>query len=178
MKKQSVGQISDEKLEAERGSGRQGSKVTSEALIKFLNENKGLMTTMAASVLGLATSGVVGAAIGSLVFTISCWGLVGVSWLSILKGKNKDKKTIKLELMEKELELESLAMRLKNEIAVKQNELELVERQIMKLNEITSELDEGGNKNGNIKIKILNKGDSVISVTEKIVSCSKKKWRS
>lgn len=48
--------------------------------------------------------------------------------------------------MEKEIELENLAMRLKNEIALKQNELELVERQIMKMNEITSELDEGGKK--------------------------------
>lgn len=144
--------IRDEKLDAERGSGRQGSKVTSEALVKFLEENKGLMTTVAASTLGLSTSGVLGAAIGGVIGTLASPLAVGViagaSWLSILKGKDKDKKTIKLELMEKEMELENLAMRLKNEIALKQNELEVVERQIMKLNEITNELNEGGKKNG------------------------------
>lgn len=38
--------IRDEKLEWERCSGRQGNKVTSEALIKFLDKNKRLMTTI------------------------------------------------------------------------------------------------------------------------------------
>lgn len=144
--------IRDEKLEAERGSGRQGSKITSEALTKFLGENKGLMTTIAASTLRLSTSGAVasaiGGAIGVFATPLAAGVIAGASWISILKGKGKDKKTIKLELMEKELELESLAMRLKNEIAQKQNELELVERQIIKLNEITVELNEGGKKNG------------------------------
>jgi excisionase family DNA binding protein len=144
--------IRDEKLDAERGSGRQGSKVTSEALNKFLVENKGLMTTVAASTLGISASGVLGAAVGGVVGTLASplavSVIAGASWLSILKGKNKDRRTIKLELMEKEIELENLAMRLKNEIALKQNELELVERQIMKMNEITSELDEGGKKDG------------------------------
>ena len=65
--------------------------------------------------------------------------IAGVSWLSILKNKNKDKKTIRLELMEKEIELEGIAMNLKNEIASKQNELELIENQITKLKEILQE---------------------------------------
>ena len=130
--------IRGEKLEAERGSGRQGSKVTSESLAKFLYENKGLMTTIAASTLGLSTLGAVGGVIGTLASPLAAGVLAGVSWLSILKGKDKDKKTIKLELMEKEIELENIAMRLKNDIALKQNELELIESQIMKLNEITS----------------------------------------
>lgn len=50
--------------------------------------------------------------------------------------------------MEKEIEIENITMKLKNEIALKQNELELIEKQIKKLNEITIELDEGGRKNG------------------------------
>lgn len=142
--------IRHEKLVAERGSGRQGSKVTSESLNEFLKMNKGLVTTLAASTLGLSASGAVGAAIGGVIglpLPIAA-GVLGMSWLSILKGKDKDKKTIKLELMKKEIELENIAMRLKNDIALKQNELELIERQIMKMNEITSELNEVGKKNG------------------------------
>lgn len=134
--------IRDEKLEAERGSGRQGSKVTSKALAKFLDENKGLMTTIASSALGLSSAGVVGAAIGGVIGTLASPLALSASWLSIFKAKDKDKNTIKIELMEKEIELENIALRLKNEIDLKQNELELIKKQISKLNEMTNELNE------------------------------------
>lgn len=135
--------IRDNKLDAERGAGRQGSKVSSESLKIFLDDNKGLITSTAASVLGFSTATALGAAalgvgtvVGSLIAPISAASIVGMSWLGILKAKDKDKKQIKVELMEKELELEQLAMQLKTEIASKKHELELVESQIAKLKEI------------------------------------------
>ncbi|WP_346914261.1 helix-turn-helix domain-containing protein [Clostridium sp.] len=136
--------IRENKIDAERGAGRQGSKVSSESLKKFLDENKGLITGTAASVLGLSTVATlgtaalgVGAAVaGSFIAPISVASVLGMSWLRILKAKDKDKKQIKVELMEKELELEQLAMQLKTEIASKKHELELVESQIAKLREI------------------------------------------
>lgn len=141
--------IRENKLDAERGIGRQGSKVSSESLKKFLDENKGLITGTAASVLGLSAvatlgTGVLGAVAGAAVAggllapISSVASVIGMSWLGILKAKDKDKKQIKVELMEKELELEQLAMQLKNEIASKKHELELVESQIAKLKEIIS----------------------------------------
>lgn len=136
--------IRENKLDAERGTGRQGSKVSSESLKKFLDENKGLITGTAASVLGLSTVATLGTAVlgagaavaGSLLAPISVASVIGMSWLGILKAKDKDKKQIKVELMEKELELEQLAMQLKTEIASKKHELELIESQIGKLKEL------------------------------------------
>lgn len=134
--------IRDEKLLAERGNGRQGSKVTSEALSKFLNENKGLMTTIAASTLGISsTSAVLGGAISALTAPFTIGILAGISWISILKDSEKDRKTVRIEILEKEIELENYALKLKNEIALKQNELEMIEKQIGKLHEIKNELD-------------------------------------
>ena len=43
--------------------------------------------------------------------------------------------------MEKELELENLAMQLKTEIAAKQNELEMIENQISKLKDILRKIN-------------------------------------
>lgn len=140
--------IRDDKLEAQRGSGRQGSKITSEALKNFLEQNKGLNTTLAATTLGLGAGATAGlASLAAIASPLSAVGIAGAiagvsSWLSILKNKDKDKKTIKLELLEKAMELENLAMQLKNDIAIKQNELELVEKQLVKLNEITCNFDE------------------------------------
>lgn len=121
--------IREDKLKAERGSGRQGSKVSSEYLREFLAKNKNLTTTLAASTLGIAA------------VTSTIASAIGMSWLSVLKSKEKDKKEIKVELLEKELELENIAMQLKTEIARKQNELELVENQISKLNRIIEEIE-------------------------------------
>lgn len=132
--------IRDNKLDAERGSGRQGSKITSEALVKFLDENKGLMTSVAAQTLGLTTL-IAGSVVGGIASPLAAGLIAGVSWISILKNKNKDKKTIRLELMEKEIELEGIAMNLKNEIASKQNELELIENQITKLTDLIKNLE-------------------------------------
>lgn len=131
-----------EKLEAERGSGRQGSKVTSEALTKFLEENKGSMTSLAATTLGLNASKVAGAAILGTAFggPLTAVGIIAGAF-AIIKSKDKDKRTKRLELMEKKIELNNIAVGLKNEIAVKQNELENIEKQLMDLKEITSELD-------------------------------------
>jgi excisionase family DNA binding protein len=142
--------IRDEKLTAERGVGRQGSKITSDALSKFLNENKSSMTTFASTLVGCSSFSLSEATVGAKTQTTAgSFSLItGESWISILKGKNKDERTIKLELLEKEIELENLAMKLKNEIALKQNELEHVERQISKMNEISSELNGGGKKDG------------------------------
>lgn len=121
--------IRENKLSAERGSGRQGSKVTDEALRDFLKGNKGLVTSVAATTLPGLISGL----------TAFSTAINGLSWLSILKSKDKDQTDIKVELMEKEFELENLAMNLKTEISSKQHELELVENQITKIKKIISE---------------------------------------
>ena len=133
--------IREDKLKAERGSGRQGSKVTSEALKEFLEGNKGLITSIASSTLGITSTTLLGAAgiMAGIVSPLSAVTIAGMSWLSILKLKGKDKKEIRVQLLEKELELENLAMNLKNEIASRQNELELIENQIAKLKEILHE---------------------------------------
>ena len=152
--------IRDEKLEAERGSGRQGSKVTSEALRKFLVENKGLMTTMAATTLGLnlgMATGAVGAIAAFAGVAVAGPLAAGViaGAISILKSQNKNKIEKKFELMEKETELNNISTRLKNEIAglrneiaVRENELENIHKKLRQLNEIASKVDEGGNING------------------------------
>lgn len=126
--------IRDNKLNAERGVGRQGSKVSTEALNIFLDENKGLITSAAASTLGI---GKVGTSLGGILSAIPIVSsIIYTSWMEILKAKDKNKIVIKLELMEKEIELEQLAMQLKNDISSKEHELELVESQITKLKEI------------------------------------------
>lgn len=134
--------IRENKLDAERGTGRQGSKVSLESLKKFLDENKGLITSTAASALGFSTvtsaraTATAGLGGGGLIGGIVAASIAAISWGGILQGNNKDKEQINVELMEKELELEKIAMQLKNEIAIKKNELELVESQIAKLKEL------------------------------------------
>lgn len=137
--------IRENKLDAERGVGRQGSKVSTESLKNFLNENKGLITNSATSILGIGTATSVGVAANSLgssggiigsIFSIAASAIEAISWGGILNENDKDKKQISVELMEKELELEKIAMQLKNEIAFKRNELELVKSQIAKLKEL------------------------------------------
>ena len=151
--------IRDEKLEAERGSGRQGSKVTSVALKKFLDENKGFMTTVAATNLGIAKSAagaiMAGAAMASATIGGSLVAGVITGAISILKSQNKNKTEMKFELMEKENELNNIETKLKNEIAglkneiaIRENELENIYKKLKQLNEIASKVDEGGNGNG------------------------------
>lgn len=137
--------IRENKLDAERGVGRQGSKVSTDSLKKFLKENKGLITNSAISILGIDIATSVGGfaayssgnsgIIGSI-FSVAAAAIEAISWGGILNENDKNKKQINVELMEKELELEKIAMQLKNEIAFKRNELELVESQIAKLKEL------------------------------------------
>ena len=135
--------IRDNKLNAERGIGRQGSKVSTEDLNIFLNENKGLITSAAASALGIRTA-TVGTSLGGILSVIPfVSSIVFASCLEILKAKGKNKMVIKLELVEKEIELEQIAMQLKNDISSKEHELELVEIQITKLKEIIKERSMG-----------------------------------
>lgn len=146
--------IRDEKLEAERGSGRQGSKVSSEALSKFLEENRGAITTLAATTLGLNVGKVVGAA-GSMIAGAAIAGAgpiaagVIAGAISILKSQ-KSKTEKKIELMEKETDLFNIATKLKNEIAglkneiaVRENELENIERKLLQLSEIANKVEDG-----------------------------------
>lgn len=125
--------IRKEKIEAERGTGRQGNKVSSTALKAFLENNKGLITGVAATTL------MIGSIAPGLPAALSALSAGITSWLSILKDKDKDASTVQLELLEKQLELEAVVLNLKNEIANKQNELEMVEKQIEKIKEIRNE---------------------------------------
>ncbi len=144
--------IRDKKIEAEQGSGRQGSKISSEALKKHLSENRGLINTIVATTLGIGAAGIA-PAVGSLVAV----PLIGVaaapiavilSWRSILKNKNNDKAKMKIELLEKEDELNTYINQLKDDIAtrkqeleIRMNQLERIEKDLTRLTEVLREMD-------------------------------------
>lgn len=144
--------IRDKKIEAEQGSGRQGSKISSEALKKYLSENRGLINTTVATALGIGSAGVA-SAVGSLA-AIPIIGSATVpvtailSWRSILKNKNNDRVKMKIELLEKEEELNAYINQLKNDIAtrkqeleIRMNELERVEKDLTRLTEVLHDMD-------------------------------------
>lgn len=137
--------IRDGKLDAERGVGRQGSKVEEKALKDFLEKNKIFLTGAGATALGIASIiPVVGSTLGAIglgAATAAVSGpfaaaLLGMSWLTALKQSQSDKKAVKEELETKKLELEGIIMQLKFEIASRQNELDLAQKQLEKVNEI------------------------------------------
>lgn len=145
--------IRDKKLDAEQGSGRQGSKISSEALKKFLSENRGLINTTVATTLGIgAAAGPAAAAIGALAAVpvlgaVPILGAAIMSWRSILKSKNYDKAKMKIELLEKEDELNTYINQLKDDIAtrkqeleIRMNELERVEKDLTRLTEVLREM--------------------------------------
>ncbi len=148
--------IREGKIEAERGIGRQGSKITSAALMKFLEINKGLITTLAASILGLSPTSIGGGVIGEptdVVMSSHPRKKTKIPKKSLSKilppeaknyhyfgSKVKDKAKIELEILQKQFDLENVALRLKNDILLKQNELKLVEEQLIKLQEILKKL--------------------------------------
>ncbi|RQN12475.1 helix-turn-helix domain-containing protein [Clostridium butyricum] len=139
--------IRDGKLEAERGSGRQGSKVSDASLKVFLENNKGLINGTAATTLGLGVLGTIGIAgtsfVSPLVSAIPIIGgaVFGANLIKKLKAEKQDKKAIKIELMEQEFELEKKKAQLATEIARLQNEVKLIDSQIEKIKEIVKDID-------------------------------------
>jgi len=138
--------IRDGKLDAERGNGRQGSKVNDISLKKFLIENKGLMTSGAVATLGLGTVGAIGAAVvspiaGILATPIIGGAFVGASLLKKIKSKNQDKQTVKIELMEEEYKLEQQKAQLNTEIYRLQSEVKLIDSQINKIKEVIRDIE-------------------------------------
>lgn len=152
--------IREGKLNAERGVGRQGSKISSRDLEKLLKENSALMTSAAS--IALATSpaalGAIGAGIGVLAgATVGGVGIaasagiglalgIAKSWKNIINQKDKSKDEVKLELVNEELKLENAVMVLKNEIlnlknqvSIKENELKVLENLLAKITEYTSQ---------------------------------------
>lgn len=128
--------IREGKLDAERGAGRQGSKVDEKALKDFLEKNKMFLTGVAATTLGIASVvPVVGNAIGSIAGSFTT-ALLGMSWLTSSKLSKKSSVAFREELESKKLELEGIIMQLKYEISARENELNLAENQLEKLNEI------------------------------------------
>jgi excisionase family DNA binding protein len=144
--------IRNNKIEAEQGIGRQGSKISSEALKKYLGENRGLINTTVATTLGIGAVGI-GPAVGAFaavpVIGAAAAPIAAVlSWRSILKSKNNDKAKMKIELLEKEEELNAYINQLKNDIAtrkqeleIKMNELERVDKDLSRLTEVLREMD-------------------------------------
>lgn len=135
--------IRDGRLQAERGSGRQGSKVNDVSLKVFLEENKGLTTAVSAAALGIGSIGTSIASVTTPLGIVSAIGgaLFGTNMLKMLKDEQQDKKEMKLELMEKEFELEKKRSQLKLEIARLQGELELLESKIEKIKVISKDID-------------------------------------
>jgi len=122
--------IRDNKLSAERGSGRQGSKVLSSSLRDFLYNNKGLINKNVATELGIETIVVNGEVVTGLATKQATFAA-----LNSIKYKDDDE-TVKIELLEKEFELKKLVMQLKTDIASKQYELEFAESQLSRLKDV------------------------------------------
>lgn len=136
--------IREGKLEAERGSGRQGSKISDTALKSFLGENKGLITSTASTTLGI---GVLAGAAG-IISPIVGFGtpliggaLLGINVMKKLKSQKHDNKSIKLDLMEEEFELEKKKAQLSVEISRLENEVNLIESQINKIKQLRKEIE-------------------------------------
>lgn len=140
--------IREGKVEAERGNGRQGSKVSDIALKKFLEDNKGLITSGAVATFGSGMLGTVGAGVAAAVSPIA--GIVaapiiggvflGASLFKKLKSQNQDTQTVKIELMEQEYKLEQQKAQLNTEICRLQNEVNLIDSQINKIKEVIKDM--------------------------------------
>lgn len=134
--------IRSNKLDAERGLGRQGSKISAESLKKFLDQNKGLITSRAASMLGLTIGATAAASVAIPGLGLLLPGILG----SVMAGagaalKSKDKNQVRLDLIGKELELEMTAAEIKKDIADKEYELKRIEIEISKIKEILKQYD-------------------------------------
>jgi excisionase family DNA binding protein len=139
--------IRDGKLTAERGTGRQGSKITSAALKKFLNSNRGLVTEMAISLLGV---------LDDIIYDplyqydndnpigLTLISKIALSWIAVINDnrKLKSKTEVKKALLEKRVELDSATMLLKTEIAKLQKQLEFVNSQEEKIKDYVNTLDD------------------------------------
>lgn len=134
--------IREGKLEAERGSGRQGSKISDTALKSFLEGNKGLITSTAATTLGIgALTGIISPIAGFATPLIG-GALLGVNIMKKLKSQKHDNKSINLDLLEEEFELEKKKAQLSIEISRLQNEVNLIESQINKIKQLRKEIED------------------------------------
>lgn len=141
--------IREGKLIAQRGSGRQGSKISEDSLKLLLDDNKGLITGAAVSTLGVgvagslvgtvagSTLGVIGGIITPAISSI----LLGTGLLNKYKSNNTNGKILKLEFMEREFELEKRKAELLVQISRLQNEVKLIESQIGKIDLLIEEID-------------------------------------
>lgn len=130
--------IREGKLDAERGNGRQGSKVSDTALKGFLQDNKGLMTSNSVATLGMLDKvGVIGSAIATPIVG----SFVGSNLIKKMKGKNQDKQKVKIELMEEEYKLEQEKTQLNIEIYRLQSEVKLIDSKINKIRGVIEDID-------------------------------------
>lgn len=130
--------IREGKLDAERGNGRQGSKVSDTALKRFLQDNKGLMTSSSVSTLGMLDK--VGGIESAIAMPI-LGSFVGSNLIKKMKSKNQDKQNVKIELMEEEYKLEQEKAQLNIEIYRLQSEVELIDSKIKKIRGVIEDID-------------------------------------
>lgn len=121
--------IREDKLYAERGSGRQGSKISEESLKRFLKNNKASITSTASQI--ISGVGVLGETIGGMAAGVA--GGMFNSVISTSKSNKSSKKEIMLDLLNKEMELENNKREKEVEIFKLKKELELIEMQIEKM---------------------------------------------
>ena len=128
--------IRDGKLQAERGVGRQGSKVEESVLKEFLEKNKNFSTATSIGVIGAGVASIVNGFAGGIGFAQSTISAISSSKIrNIISSKDKGRKEMYKELEAQKLELEKLAMDIKLDIARQQNELRTLEEQIKIIDE-------------------------------------------
>lgn len=130
--------IREGKLDAERGSGRQGSKVSDTALKGFLQDNKGLMTSSSVATLGILDK--VGG-LGSTIVKPIVGSFIDLNLIKKMKLKNQDKQKLKIELIEEEYKLEQQKAQLNIEIYRLQSEIKLINSKIKKIRRVIEDID-------------------------------------
>lgn len=126
--------IRENKLSAERGSGRQGSKVSEESLKIFLKNNRASITSTASQIIGSSVGCVIASQAGPIIgCAISALNNTWTNTFSRVNNDKSSKKNIILDLMNKEMELENKKREIEVEIFKLQKQLELMDIQVERI---------------------------------------------
>lgn len=131
--------IREGKLDAERGNGRQGSKVSDMALKEFLEENKGLITSSSVETLGMLDK--VGVT-GSKILKPIVGSFIESNLIKKVKNKSQDKQALKIELMEEEYKLEQQKVQLNIEIYILKSEIKLIDSKLKKIRGVIKNIND------------------------------------
>ena len=130
--------IRNGKLKAERGTGRQGSKIEECTLRTFIEGNRNLLTVKASNILGIGLTNIMNGLVSGIDVAENTISLLSKSKIMNIIKRNNSEKQMFEELQIQKLDMEKIAMQLKLEIAKQQNELRTLEEQVNIINEMLS----------------------------------------